>query len=46
MRGGDDDVELWSGVPLDRYPTLTVTLQEEGGSQQSSGRAVLSGDVG
>ncbi len=46
MRGGDDSVELWSGVPLDRYPTLTVTLQEEGGGQESSGRIVLSGDVG
>ncbi|HET6729027.1 MAG TPA: anti-sigma factor [Jiangellaceae bacterium] len=45
MRGGDDSVELWSGVPLDRYPTLTVTLQDEGGGQQSSGRVVLSGDV-
>jgi Anti-sigma-K factor rskA, C-terminal len=45
MRGGDDNVELWSGVPLDRYPTLTVTLQEEGAGQQSSGRVVLSGDV-
>jgi Anti-sigma-K factor rskA len=46
MRGGDDHVELWSGVPLDRYPTLTVTLQEEGAGQESSGRVVLSGEVG
>jgi Anti-sigma-K factor rskA len=46
MRGGDDRVELWSGVPLDRYPTLTVTLQEEGAGQESSGRVVLSGEVG
>jgi hypothetical protein len=45
MRGGDDNVELWSGVPLERYPTLTVTLQEEGAGQESSGRVVLSGDV-
>ena len=45
MRGGDDKVELWSGVPLDRYPTLTVTLQQEGAGQESSGRVVLSGDV-
>jgi hypothetical protein len=45
MRGGDDHVELWSGVPVDRYPTLTVTLQEEGAGQESSGRVVLSGDV-
>jgi Anti-sigma-K factor rskA len=46
MRGGDDQVELWSGVPLDRYPTLTVTLQQEGAGQESSGRVVLSGEVG
>lgn len=32
--------------PLDRYPTLTVTLQDEGGGQESSGRVVLSGEVG
>ena len=46
MRGGDDDVELWSGVELDRYPTLTVTLQQEGGGQESSGQVVLSGEIG
>jgi hypothetical protein len=46
MRGGDDSVELWSGVPPDRYPTLTVTLQQEGAGQESSGRVVLSGDIG
>jgi Anti-sigma-K factor rskA, C-terminal len=46
MRDGDDSVELWSGVPLDRYPTLTVTLQDEGAGQESSGRVVLTGDVG
>jgi hypothetical protein len=46
MRAGDDTVDLWSGVPLDRYPTLTVTLQDEGGGQESSGRVVLSGQVG
>ena len=46
MRGGDDKVDLWSGVPLDRYPTLTVTLQQEGGGQDSSGQVVLSGDIG
>jgi hypothetical protein len=46
MRDGDDSVELWSGVPVDRYPTLTVTLQEEGGGQESSGRVVLSGEIG
>jgi hypothetical protein len=46
MRDGDDSIELWSGVPVDRYPTLTVTLQQEGGGQESSGRVVLSGQIG
>ena len=46
MRGGDDHVDLWSGVPLDRYPTLTVTLQQEGAGQESSGQVVLAGEVG
>jgi hypothetical protein len=46
LRGGDDSIELWSGVPPDRYPTLTVTLQQEGAGQESSGRVVLSGDIG
>jgi len=46
MRGGDDVVDLWAGVDLERYPTLTVTLQQEGGGQESSGRVVLSGDIG
>ena len=46
MQGGDDTVELWSGVPLDEYPTLTVTLQDEGGGQESSGRVVLTGVIG
>lgn len=46
MRGGDGAVELWSGVDLDRYPTVTVTLQEEGAGPESSGQVVLTGDVG
>ena len=46
MQGGDDTVELWSGVPLDEYPTITVTLQDEGGGQESSGRVVLTGVIG
>lgn len=45
LRGGDDTVELWSGVDIDRYPTLTVTLQEEGGGQESSGQVVISGEL-
>jgi Anti-sigma-K factor rskA len=45
VREGDDTVELWSGVELDHYPTLTVTIQQEGQGQESSGRVVLSGRI-
>lgn len=43
MRGGDDVVTLWSGVSLDDYPLLTVTLQREGEGPESSGEVVLTG---
>ena len=43
--GGDDPVELWSGVDVKRYPTLTVTLQREGAGPQSSGRVLLRGSI-
>jgi Anti-sigma-K factor rskA len=46
MRGGDDMVELWAGVDLADYPTLTITIQQEGGGQESSGQVVLTGQVG
>jgi hypothetical protein len=46
VREGDDTVDLWSGVPLDRYPTLTVTLQQEGAGQESSGQVVLMAEIG
>jgi Anti-sigma-K factor rskA len=46
MQDGDNTVELWSGVPLDRYPTLTVTLQQEGAGQESSGQVVLTAEIG
>jgi hypothetical protein len=45
VREGDDTVELWSGVELGDYPTLTVTIQQEGGGQESSGQVVLSGRI-
>lgn len=43
LRGGDGRVTLWSGVPIDDYPTLTVTLQREGEGTGSSGEVVLRG---
>ncbi len=42
LRGGDGDIELWSGVTLDDYPLITVTIQPEGESA-SSGVVVLIG---
>lgn len=45
MRGGDSEVELWSGVELERFSTVTVTLQEEGAGAESSGQVVLSGEL-
>jgi Anti-sigma-K factor rskA len=45
MRGGDGTVTLWSGVDIAAYPTLTVTLQQEGGGPESSGQVVLRGSI-
>ena len=45
MRGGDGSVTLWSGVDLAVYPTLTVTLQQEGAGPESSGEVVLRGSI-
>jgi hypothetical protein len=42
LREGDDEpVDLWSGVDLSDYPTLTVTLEPEDGNPASSGQRVL-----
>lgn len=45
LRGGDGRVTLWSGVPIDDYPTLTVTRQREGEGTESSGEVVLRGSL-
>jgi hypothetical protein len=45
LRGGAAMVTLWSGVPLEDYPTLTVTLQREGAGTDSSGEVVLRGSL-
>lgn len=45
-RRGGDDIVLWSGVEdVERYETVTVTLQQEGGGPASSGVVVLVGAV-
>jgi hypothetical protein len=44
-REGGDDIVLWSGVDIDTYPTLTVTIQEEGAGSASSGQVVMIADL-
>ncbi|MEM9033812.1 MAG: anti-sigma factor [Actinomycetota bacterium] len=45
LRGGDAEIELWSGVPAEDYPVFTVTLQREGEGPASSGMVVLRGEL-
>jgi hypothetical protein len=46
LRGGDDPIELWCGVSASSYASMTVTLEDEGDDERSSGRVVLEGAVG
>jgi hypothetical protein len=39
------NVTLWSGVPVTQFRTLTVTQQQVGGAQVSSGKRVLTGTI-
>jgi Anti-sigma-K factor rskA len=39
-------VTLWAGVPPTSFPTLTITEQQAGRDQASSGKRVLTGSVG
>jgi Anti-sigma-K factor rskA len=45
VREGTDTVELWAGVELENYPLITVTLQQEGAGEASSGQVVLRGEI-
>lgn len=45
LRGGDSEIELWSGVPIDDYPLITITIQMEGEGPESSGQVVLRGEI-
>jgi hypothetical protein len=42
---GAGEIVLWSGVPVDEYSTLTVTLEAADGDQASSGQVVLLGSI-
>jgi hypothetical protein len=39
-------IELWSGVDVHDYPTMTVTVQQRNAGPESSGKVVLRGDIG
>jgi len=45
MRDGEDPVVLWSGVSLIDYPSLFVTLQDEGMGTQPSDRVMVTGAI-
>lgn len=45
FRNGVGPIVLWAGVNLRDYPSLSVTLQDEGGGPASSGRVVMTGRV-
>ena len=44
-REGDGPIELWSGVDVADYPTMTVTVQQEQAGPESSGIVVLRGEI-
>lgn len=44
-RADGNDIVLWSGVSIENYPTLTVTIQEEGAGAASSGQLVMTADL-
>jgi Anti-sigma-K factor rskA, C-terminal len=43
LRGGDQPVTLWSGVDLSEYPSIWVTLQNEGAGPEPSDQVVMRG---
>ncbi len=42
---GDAPIGLWSGVEVSDYPTINITLQDEGAGPQPSGKIVLTGQI-
>lgn len=42
---GAGEISLWSGVTLQTHPTMTVTIQNDNGNSQSTGRQVLIGTL-
>ena len=45
LRDGESTIYLWAGVGIDDYPTISVTIQHEGESEQSSGEVQIAGTL-
>jgi hypothetical protein len=45
LRGGDEPVVLWAGVDVAEYPSIWVTLQDEGGGTDASDRVMATGEI-
>ncbi len=45
LRGGDGPIELWAGVDDPTFTILSVTLEPIDGVAESSGQAVLKGEI-
>ena len=45
LRGGDEEVILWSGVDPANYPAIWVTLEDEDGDPSASERIVMWGHL-
>ena len=45
LRGGDGPIELWAGVDDPAFTILSVTLEPIDGVAESSGQAVLRGEI-
>lgn len=45
LRGGTDPVTLWAGVDVNEYPSIWITLQDEGGGTEASDRVMMRGEI-
>ncbi|WP_440074343.1 anti-sigma factor, partial [Streptosporangium sp. OZ121] len=45
-RGGAEPVVLWSGVGVEDYPVMTITVQRRGAGPGSSGQVVATARLG
>ncbi len=43
LRGGEGPVILWSGVEMEDYPSIWVTLEDEDGAAEASDQVVMTG---